>query len=307
MAVTALSAHTQQKTVQAALEKAVAWLSQQQQENGGYKASGTENSESTAQVIIALSSAGIGPGDVRFVKEKGGLLSHLASFRQADGSYAHAAGQQGNGLATEQALLALSAYSRFLAGDDKLFSITPAAVNEARFADENQISAWALASVQAAYSQGLMKGVSETELVFAPKQKITRAEFAALLLRLAGEAPADSPAASVFSDVKAGSWYYGTVLKAKELGIISGVSDTVFNPDGYITRQDMAVMIMRAFKLDSSGTAGAFTDESRISSYALSAVRTVSQLGYMSGYNGAFDPAAAVTREMAAVVAVRLP
>ncbi|MNR60828.1 hypothetical protein D3C85_1824120 [compost metagenome] len=69
----------------------------------------------------------------------------------------------------------------------------------------------------------------------------------------------------------------------------------------------MAVMIMRAFKLESSGASAAFTDESRISSYALTAVRTVSQLGYMSGYNGSFDPAAAVTREMAAVVAVRLP
>ncbi|WP_052380393.1 S-layer homology domain-containing protein [Paenibacillus camerounensis] len=307
MAVTALSAHTGQSAVQAAIDKAVTWLSQQQLENGGYKASGTENSESTAQVIIALSSAGIGPGDVRFVKAKGGLLTHLASFRQADGSYAHAAGQPGNSLATEQALLALSAYNRFLTGDSKLFSITPGAVNAVKFSDESQISAWALASVQEAYNQGLMKGVSSTELIFAPKQKITRAEFAALLLRLAGEAPADTSAASVFSDVKAGSWYYGTVLKAKELGIISGVGNTVFNPDGYITRQDMAVMIMRAFKLESSSAAGSFTDESRISSYALSAVRTVSQLGYMSGYNGSFDPAAAVTREMAAVVAVRLP
>lgn len=307
MAVTALSAHTSQAAVQAALDKAVTWLSGQQLENGGYKVSGTENSESTAQVIIALSTAGIGPGDARFVKAKGGLLSHLASFRQADGSYAHTAGQQGNGLATEQALLALSAYNRFLTGDSKLFSITPGAVSGVTFTDESQISAWALASVQEAFNRGLMKGVSETGLVFAPKQKITRAEFAALLLRLTGEAPADSSAASAFNDVKAGSWYYGTVLKAKELGIISGVSDTAFNPNGYITRQDMAVMIMRAFKLDNSGTAGAFKDERLISSYALSAVRTVSQLGYMSGYNGSFDPAAAVTREMAAVVAVRLP
>ncbi|MDF9842461.1 MULTISPECIES: S-layer homology domain-containing protein [unclassified Paenibacillus] len=307
MAVTALSAHTSQAAVQAALDKAVTWLSGQQLENGGYKVSGTENSESTAQIIIALSTAGIGPGDARFVKAKGGLLSHLASFRQADGSYAHTAGQQGNGLATEQALLALSAYSRFLTGDSKLFSITPGAVNGVTFTDESQISAWALASVQEAFNQGLMKGVSETALVFAPKQKITRAEFAALLLRLTGETPADSSAAAVFSDVKAGSWYYGTVLKAKELGIISGVSDTTFNPNGYITRQDMAVMIMRAFKLEGSGASAVFTDESRISSYALSAVRTVSGLGYMSGYNGSFDPAAAVTREMAAVVAVRLP
>ncbi|QSF45765.1 DUF4430 domain-containing protein [Paenibacillus tianjinensis] len=311
MAVSALSSHAEQAAVQTALDKAVTWLSQQQLENGGYKLSGVENSESTAQVIIALSAAGVGPGDARFVKAKGGLLSHLASFRLADGGYVHAAGQPENSLATEQALLALTAYSRFLTGDSKLFSISPAAVSSTVFTDESRISSWALDSVHAAYDQGLMKGVSETDLVFAPKQQITRAEFAALLLRLMNQDPSAAAAAPVFSDVKPGAWYYGAVLKAKELGIISGVSDKVFNPGGAITRQDMAVMISRAFKLENAASAavqaGAFTDESRISSYALSAVRTASELGYMTGFNGAFDPAATVTREMAAVVAVRLP
>ncbi|WP_310831545.1 DUF4430 domain-containing protein [Paenibacillus pedocola] len=311
MAVTALSSHTEQAAVQTALDKAVTWLSQQQLENGGYKLSGVENSESTAQVIIALSAAGVGPGDARFIQAKGGLLSHLASFRQADGGYAHAAGQPENSLATEQALLALTAYSRFLTGDSKLFSISPAAVSSTVFTDESRISSWALDSVHAAYDQGLMKGVSETSLVFAPKQQITRAEFAALLLRLLNQTPSAAASAPVFNDVKPGAWYYGAVLKAKELGIISGVTDTVFNPDGAITRQDMAVMISRAFKLETSAAAPvqavAFTDESWISSYALSAVRTLSEQGYMTGFNGAFDPAATVTREMAAVVAVRLP
>ncbi|WP_054938933.1 DUF4430 domain-containing protein [Paenibacillus ihuae] len=311
MAVSALSSHTEQAAVQTALDKAVTWLSQQQLENGGYKLSGVENSESTAQVIIALTAAGVGPGDARFVQAKGGLLSHLASFRQADGGYAHAAGQPENSLATEQALLALTAYSRFLTGDSKLFSISPAAVSSTVFTDESRISSWALDSVHAAYDQGLMKGVSETGLLFAPKQQISRAEFAALLLRLMNQDPSAAAATPVFSDVKPGAWYYGAVLKAKELGIISGVSDKVFNPGGAITRQDMAVMISRAFKLENAAAAavqaGAFTDESRISSYALSAVRTVSELGYMTGFNGAFDPAATVTREMAAVVAVRLP
>ncbi|MNC71327.1 hypothetical protein D3C75_1222320 [compost metagenome] len=68
-------------------------------------------------------------------------------------------------------------------------------------------------------------------------------------------------------------------------------------------------MIARAFKLDSAAPqqTASFTDEGKISGYALSAVRAVSGLGYMSGFGGAFDPSAAVTREMAAVVAVRLP
>ncbi|MEC0173111.1 DUF4430 domain-containing protein [Paenibacillus graminis] len=313
MAVTALSAHTGQTTVAAAADKAIAWLSQQQQEDGGYKQAGVENSESTAQVIIALAAAGIGPNDSRFVKAKGGLLSHLASFRQADGGYAHTQGQPANSVATEQALLALTAYNRYLTGEGNLFSISPSGVaGGAVFTDENLISAWALESVHQAYSKKLMEGISGNSLVFAPKQKITRAEFAALLLRLTHNEPSVATGAPAFSDVKTGAWYYGVVLKAKELGIADGITDTTFNPNGIISRQDMAVMITRALKLDNTATAAApqaakFTDEGRISNYALSAVRTVTELGYMTGFGGTFDPASAVTREMAAVVAVRLP
>ncbi len=313
MAVTALSAHTGQITVAAAVGKAIAWLSQQQQEDGGYKQAGVENSESTAQVIIALAAAGIGPNDSRFVKAKGGLLSHLASFRQADGGYAHTQGQPANSVATEQALLALTAYNRYLTGEGNLFSISPSGVaGGAVFTDENLISAWALESVHQAYSKKLMEGISGNSLVFAPKQKITRAEFAALLLRLTHNEPSAASGAPAFSDVKTGAWYYGVVLKAKELGIVDGITDTTFNPNGIISRQDMAVMITRALKLDNTASAAApqaakFTDEGRISNYALSAVRTVTELGYMTGFGGTFDPASAVTREMAAVVAVRLP
>lgn len=313
MAVTALAAHADQAAVAAAIDKAIAWLSQQQQEDGGYKQAGEANSESTAQVIIALSAAGIGPNDSRFVKAKGGLLSHLASFRQADGGYAHTLGQPANSVATEQALLALTAYSRYLNGELKLFSISTSGVTGgAVFTDEDLISAWALDSVHQAYTRKLMEGVSGNSLIFAPKQKITRAEFAALLLRLTHNEPSPASSAPVFSDVKTGAWYYGIVLRAKQLGIVDGITATTFNPNGIISRQDMAVMIARALKLENTASASApqavkFTDEARISSYALSAVRSVTQLGYMTGSGGTFDPAAAVTREMAAVVAVRLP
>lgn len=179
------------------------------------------------------------------------------------------------------------------------------------FGDEKQISAWARESVYSAYHSNLMEGVSSSSLIFAPKQSITRAEFAALLLRLTGNTPSAASAAPAFSDVKSGAWYYGVVQKAKELGIVDGVTATTFNPGGIITRQDMAVMIVRAFKLADTSAAPAskakFKDEARISSYALSAVRTVTGLGYLTGFNGSFDPVAPVTREMAAVVAVRLP
>ncbi|WP_238652666.1 S-layer homology domain-containing protein [Paenibacillus piscarius] len=186
-------------------------------------------------------------------------------------------------------------------------TVASAATDRPKFSDAKSISPWALESVYTAYDRKLMNGVSGQELVFAPKQNITRAELAALLLRLTGQEPAANTSAQAFSDVKPDAWYYGTVNKAKELGIISGVNGKTFKPDGLVTRQDMAVMLVRAFKLDAAVGAGKFSDEDKISDYALSAVRMVTGLGYMSGTGGAFDPAGTVTREMAAAVAVRLP
>lgn len=189
-------------------------------------------------------------------------------------------------------------------------TVASAAADRAAFTDVKSISPWALESVYTAYDRKLMGGVSESSLVFAPKQNITRAEFAALLLRLTGNEPSAASSALSFSDVKADAWYYGAVNKAKELGIVSGVTGTAFKPDGPVTRQDMAVMIVRALKLDEASAAagtGKFTDEEQISAYALTAVRTVTGLGIMSGTGGEFAPATAVTREMAAAVAVRLP
>lgn len=174
------------------------------------------------------------------------------------------------------------------------------------FGDQKSISAWAVTAVQDAFDKGLMEGVSTSGLTFAPKEYITRAQFAALLLRLTNNTPAVTAGVSPFSDVKQEAWYYGAVLKAKELGILEGVTATTFKPNGQITRQDMAVMISRAFKLQDSSSTLTFKDKASISSYALQSVNEVTERGLMTGFNGAFDPTAAVTREMAAVVSVRL-
>ncbi|QWU17111.1 Prenyltransferase and squalene oxidase repeat-containing protein [Paenibacillus sophorae] len=307
MAVAALSGHKEEAGVQAALDKAVAWLSAQQLEDGGYKLSGEENSESVSQVIIALSAAGIGPGDARFAKTKGSLLSNLATFKRSDGGYAHTAAGGSSGLATEQALLALTAYDLYLNGKGKLYSVSVAtATANAVFADENQISAWALTSVHEAYDKKWMEGVGGANPAFAPKSAITRAQFAALLVRLTGNTPAASPAVSGFDDVKSNSWYYGYVMKAKELGVIGGVTAASFKPNQSISRQDMAVMIARVYKLSPSSNSS-FKDGAAIGNYALDAVNAVTEKGYMTGFGGSFDPNGVVTREMAAVVAVRLP
>jgi hypothetical protein len=174
------------------------------------------------------------------------------------------------------------------------------------FADQKNISSWANTSVNYAVEKGLMDGVGGTTLTFAPKEYITRAQLAALLLRLTGNLPASAVSKSPFSDVKANAWYYGYVVKAKELGIIEGVTSSTFNPGALVTRQDMAVMITRAFNLKAAATVDTFKDKNSISGYALPSVNIVAGYGYMTSLNGEFSPTASVTREMAAVISVRL-
>lgn len=174
------------------------------------------------------------------------------------------------------------------------------------FADQKNISSWATTAVQNAFEKGLMEGIGGTTLNFAPKENITRAQFAAMLLRLTNNLPSEASSVSPFSDVKSNAWYYGYVLKAKELGILEGVTATSFKPNGLISRQDMAVMITRAFQLKDTASAPTFKDAKAISAYALPAVKLVTVKGYMTSFNGFFDPTAPVTREMAAVVTVRL-
>ncbi|MCP1356812.1 S-layer homology domain-containing protein [Aneurinibacillus migulanus] len=311
MAITALSSYQERPEVKVAVEKAVHWLSQAQLKNGGYKLFGDENSESVSQVIIALSALGIDLKDKRFVKSNTDLLTNLLSFKNNDGGYSHVMGQPTNEIATEQALMALSAYERFTQGQDRLYHILALQLVETpqldieKFVDEHTISPWASAAVYAAYERKLVGGVSTTELRFAPKQPMTRAQFATLLLKAMNESPA-MEAKQTFADVKQGSWYYGYVMKAKEKGIIQGATPTLFKPEQPITRQEMAMMITQAFQLKAHPSTRTFKDQSKVYKPALSHVQAVHQQGIMVGYDGYFYPTATVTREMGAVVAVKL-
>jgi hypothetical protein len=114
MALTALSGFTKTDGVQASVDKGVQWLTAAQLANGGFNDSG-DNSESVAQVIIALSSLGIDA--TNFKKSGTDALSHLISFQQVDGGFAHMSGLGTNGMATEQALLALVAFNTFSKGE----------------------------------------------------------------------------------------------------------------------------------------------------------------------------------------------
>jgi hypothetical protein len=83
--------------------------------------------------------------------------------------------------------------------------------------------------------------------IFAPGDNITRAEFITLLMKVA-DIEIFKNANNKFIDVGEDSWYYYYIATANTLGLISGTSETTFEPDKNINREDMAVMIENLLK-----------------------------------------------------------
>ncbi len=315
MSLQALAKYQDRKEVKAATDKALSWLSSQQLANGGFKAWGVETSESISQVIIALSGLGIDLEDKRFVKKDGDLLKALRTYFNTDGGFAHSRGEASNYMATQQALLALTAYDRVLTNRTSLYVMTDAASTGTQkpkdekitYTDDASISAWAKEAVHKATELGFMQGTGKDKDAsqFEPKRELSRAEFAALIVKFAGLQPQGTD--SGFTDVSASSWYAGYVATAKEKGLISGVSANKFAPNQAISRQEMAAMLVRMKGLpkDADSLAGP-KDQQQVAEWALPYVKYAYQAGLMSGEDGYFKPQLHVTREMAAVVMVRL-
>ena len=126
MAIQALAPYYKtNETVKAAVDKALEALSVLQRNDGGFGSWGTVNSESCAQVIVALTALGIDPTtDSRFVKNGSTVLGALAGFYVDGGGFKHTADGERNGMATEQGYYALASYYRFLNGQTSLYDMS---------------------------------------------------------------------------------------------------------------------------------------------------------------------------------------
>ena len=126
MAIQALAPYYKtNETVKAAVDKALEALSALQRNDGGFGSWGTVNSESCAQVIVALTALGIDPtADSRFVKNDLTVLDALASFYVTGGGFRHTAGGDLDGMATEQGYYALAAYYRFVNAQTRLYDMS---------------------------------------------------------------------------------------------------------------------------------------------------------------------------------------
>ena len=142
---------------------------------------------------------------------------------------------------------------------------------------------------------------------FNPSANVTREQFLKMLVE-ATDIEAEE-GENNFVDVK-DSWYKPYVLKAKNFGIVNGISDTEFGIGSNITRQDMAVMITRTIeKLGieiEKENVSEFADDEKVSDYAKVAVTFMKSIGLIEGYNNEYRPLDNLTRAEASKVICEL-
>ena len=160
---------------------------------------------------------------------------------------------------------------------------------------------WAQADIQKLFEAGAISGYPDKS--FKPNNNITRAEFAVTLVKALNLAPQSG---KVFNDT-ANHWAKDFIATAQAYGIISGYSDTEFGPNDKITREQMAVMVVKAADLTATDNAKTFTDSAKVSAWAKDAVIAASSNGIISGYpDGSFKPQANATRAEAVTIIVKI-
>ncbi len=165
---------------------------------------------------------------------------------------------------------------------------------------------WAVPNVEKAYKYDLMKGT--TYGYFEPLRDITRAEFTTIVCRILGLDTTSANYNQKFTDVKKTDWHYGYIMAAYSAGFVAGKSDTTFNPNDYITREEIAVLIARIINVQGNAAdTGMYVDSADISSWAKEGVAAANKTGIMTGDQfNQFLPKSNVNRQTVATIAVRL-
>ena len=136
---------------------------------------------------------------------------------------------------------------------------------------------------------------------FKPDNKITRAEFALVLVK-AYKLPLNT--GKVFDDT-AGHWAKDYIASAYAAGVVSGYDESSFGPDDLITREQMAVLIVKAAGLTLVAGESQFADSGSISDWAKEAIATATENGILKGYpDNTVQPQGNATRAEAVTVIV---
>ena len=173
-------------------------------------------------------------------------------------------------------------------------------------------TAWYAEEVAKAAANGYVKGMGEN--LFFPEAEMTRAQFAQVLYNMAGEPEwnADNIGAypTQFSDVDGLAWYAKAVSWATEAGIVNGTSATTFDPEGKVSREQIATMLYRYAGNGAQADAAvldAFVDGAQVSDWAKNAMAWAVEEGHMNGKgNNDLDPQGTALRCEIAALSVRV-
>ena len=160
--------------------------------------------------------------------------------------------------------------------------------------------AWYHDYVDYVLNAGIMNGTDDT--TFEPDTMVSRAMAVTVLYRAAG-CPEITEAAT-FEDVAADAWYADAIAWAQANKIAMGTSETTFEPDALVTREQMATFLWRAAGCPAVEIELSFEDAAEISAYATEAIMWAVSEGILVGDgNNMVRPMDTATRvELAAII-----
>ena len=179
----------------------------------------------------------------------------------------------------------------------------------AGFTDVPPESNWAHAGIDYCVANGIMGGMGDG--TFAPTGTTTRAQIVQILYNLEGT-PAVS-GTTPFTDLTA-NWYKPAILWAYQNNVVAGTSPTTFNPEGPVTREQIAVILTQymfhVLKMNRTWTPAdlsAFPDGAQVSGWAKEAMQDAVALGLINGTKAPdskvyLDPQGSAARQQVATI-----
>ena len=168
---------------------------------------------------------------------------------------------------------------------------------------------WAYPGIQYCVTHGIMGGMGDG--TFAPTGTTTRAQIVQILYNLEGT-PAVS-GTTPFTDLTA-NWYKPAILWAYQNNVVAGKSPTTFDPEGPVTREQIAVILTQymfnVLKMERTWTPAdlsAFPDGANVSGWAKEAMQDAVALGLINGTKASdglvyLDPQGSATRQQVATI-----
>ena len=188
-------------------------------------------------------------------------------------------------------------------------AVVTAAADGSPFTDVKE-KRWSYSSIVYAFEKGYMDGVGGGK--FDPAGTMTRGMVVTVLWRMEGKPGVEFK--NDFTDVKSGKYYSSAVIWAKDNDIVNGVSEGKFDPNGKITREQLATMLYRyadfkGYDVTASGDLSKFPDAGKAHSYAKTALAWATGKGLIGGVKSGdkdlLDPRGNATREQFAAILKR--